>query len=200
LRIVRYFSLTVLAICLLCVALPGQDLVVWRSGDQIRVAAPRLHVLTGKPLDRLKNGNQVAFDFHLSVLGEGRTTVLRRAFERFAISYDLWEEKFSVAGVRTSKADASRLTAAAAEAWCLDNVGVPLAGLPGDKPVHVELDIRAQDSKDEPPLIGDTGVSLSSLIEIFSRGGKTQQPAQWRLIAGPVRLADLDAQPRRGAN
>ena len=169
----------------------AQDLVLRASADQIMVAAPKLHFLTGKPLERLRNGNAVAFDFHLAVLADGKQSILRRNFDRFVVSYDIWEEKFSISRMRTIRSAASRLSADAAEAWCLDNIAVASSGLPRDKPVWIRLDIRAQENRNAKPLGEDEGISLSSLIEIFSRTGK-QEPNQWRLEAGPVRLGEIE--------
>ncbi len=155
------------------------------SSDQIRVAAPKLHFLTGNPLERLKNGNAVAFDFHLAIFGESKQSILRRNFDRFVISYDIWEERFSISRMRTARSSVSGLTADAAEAWCLENIAVSTSGLPPDRPVWVRLDIRAQDTRQA--LSDQEALSLSSLIELFSRPGK-REPNQWRLEAGPIRL------------
>jgi hypothetical protein len=93
--------------------------------------------------------------------------------------------------MRTVRSAVSRLSADAAEAWCLDNIAVSSSGLPRDRPVWIRLDIRAQENKNATPLAEDEGISLSSLIEIFSRTAK-QEPNQWRLEAGPVRLDDIE--------
>jgi hypothetical protein len=154
------------------------------------VSAPKLHFLTGKPLERLRNGNAVAFDFHLAVLAEGKQSILRRNFDRFVISYDIWEERFSISRMRTVRSAASRLTAGDAEAWCLDNIAVSSSGLPRDKPVWIRLEIRAQENRDPKPLTDEEGIGLLSLIEIFSRPVK-QEPNQWRLEAGPITLGDI---------
>jgi hypothetical protein len=132
----------------------------------------------------------VAFDFHLAVLNEGKQSILRRNFDRFVVSYDIWEQKFSVSRMRSSRSSATRLSAEAAETWCLDNIAVSASGLPDDKPVWIRLDIKAQDSRQQTPISEDEGISLSNLIEIFSRRGNQEQN-QWRLEAGPVRLHDI---------
>ena len=69
-------------------------------------------------------------------LSDNRQLVLRRGFERFVVSYDLWEEKFSATRMRTARTSASHLSAEAAEAWCLDHLSVPAGGLTTDKPVY----------------------------------------------------------------
>ena len=187
---IRFGCVSAVAAAVGCITLLAQDLMLRASADQIMVSAPKLHFLTGKPLERLRNGNAVAFDFHLAVLGDTKQSILRRSFDRFVISYDLWEEKFSISRMRTSRSAATRLSADAAEAWCLDNIAVASSGLPRDTPVWIRLDIRAQENRDLRPLSEEEGISLSSLIEIFSRPGK-QEPNHWRLEAGPVRLADI---------
>src|SRR5690242_2365783 len=66
------------------------------DGDVIHVAVPELHFIAGKPLERLRNGLSVVYLSQLSLLTDDRATVFRRAPDRLVVSYDLWEEKFSV--------------------------------------------------------------------------------------------------------
>ncbi|MGH9629843.1 MAG: hypothetical protein ACRD7E_16120, partial [Bryobacteraceae bacterium] len=153
--------------------------------------------LAGKPLERLRNGHSVAFNMQLSALGEAKTSVLRRSFERCVVSYDLWEEKFSVTRMRSSPSSASRLSAKAAEQWCVDNISLPSAGLPRDRSIWIRLDIQAQGPKDPPILSDDEGVSLAALVEIFSRVTGTQPPNSWKLEAGPLKIADLPKEQAR---
>jgi hypothetical protein len=178
----------------------GQELLVHNEGDQVRISAPKLHFLTGKPLQRIQNGNAVAYDFQLSVLGEAKTAVLRRGFERFVFSYDLWEERFSVARMRSTQGSVSHLTAAAAEAWCLDNMAFSTSGLPIDKPVWIRLEVRAQEPKESINPSADQGISIANLIEIFSRASKAKQPQYWNLETGPVKLSTLRSATVRGAD
>ena len=62
------------------ITLLAKELMLRASADQIQVSAPKLHFLSGKPLERLKNGNAVAFDFNLIVLNDNRESILRRNF------------------------------------------------------------------------------------------------------------------------
>jgi len=39
-------------------------------------------------------------------------------------------------------------------------------------------------------VVGDSGISLTTMIEVFSRKSRTDR-AHWTLDAGPLRLADL---------
>jgi hypothetical protein len=176
------------AVCLCALA---QQLLVSAKGDDLHFASPKLHFLTGKPLDHLRDGRSVAFDFHVRVTDEGKSAVLRAAFERFVISYDLWEERFSVTTLRTSRASASHLTAPAAEAWCLESLRVAMAGLPEDSPLWVRLDVRAQDPVRRRSGEEDEALSLGNLVDLFSRATRSQQPQQWTAEAGPIVLRNL---------
>ncbi len=169
----------------------GDAVVVPRmNGEALSVSAPGLRFLEGKPLDRLKDGVPVSFDFQLSLLAAGDRAPLRRAFERFTISYDLWEERFSAVR-RGVLRQASRLTARAAESWCLDNLAVPTTGLARDRRVVVRLELRAADGNDSAPTRGDDGFSLTSLVDIFSRTARGRQP-QWALETQAMRLDQVN--------
>src|SRR6202142_4220229 len=163
--------------------------VTW-DGDDLHVAAPELHFLAGKPLDRLKDGAAVVFLTQLTLTTDNFTTSLRRTPERFIFSYDLWEEKFSVTKAGEGQRTVAHLSAAAAEAWCLDNVAISSTGLPQDRPFWLRFELRAAEPKDEAAVIGESGLNLTRLIEIFSRRPPDQQP-QWNEDAGPLRLGDL---------
>jgi len=170
-------------------AAPQASLVPRLNGDTLLVRAAGLRLLEGKPLERLKNGVAVSFDMELSLLSVVDRSTLRRAFERFTFSYDLWEEKFSVVR-RGVMRQASRLTAEAAGAWCLDNIAAPVAGLAPDRRFIARLEARLADSRDPKPDVQEPGFSLTALVEVFSRPARGREP-QWTLESGPVRLADL---------
>ena len=97
----------------------------------------------------MRNGASVTYDMQLSILNENRQLVLRRGFERFVVSYDLWEEKFSATRMRTARTSASHLTRGS---------GRELVSRPFERscrgarrpisPSIVRLDIRAQEPKD----------------------------------------------------
>jgi hypothetical protein len=173
-----------------CLAVFAEDLIIRSVGDELRVSAPDLHFLTGKPLDRIHNGNAVPYDFQLSVLADGKAVVLRRVFDRFVFSYDLWEEKFSVVRTRGARAQVSNVSATQAEAWCVENMEVSISGLPPDQPLGLRLEVRAEDPHDRSPA-GDEAMSLKTLIELFSRASRSGQPQYWRAEAGPLKLAEL---------
>jgi hypothetical protein len=169
----------------------SQELKPLWNGSEVRVTAPRLRFLTGKPLESLRNGRAVAFDFQLT-LNSGPSIVARSA-DRFVISYDLWEEKFSVTRLAREgsvRKQVSHLNDEAAQAWCLDSISVPTKGVASDQPVTVALEVRAADLRDAREILTDPGISLTALIEIFSRQTRAQQP-KWNLQYGPVRLNDV---------
>lgn len=187
----RYLAvIAVLAAPMFTAATRAQDVAVRAAGDQLQVSAPSVRFISGKPLDILRNGAAVAYDIQLSVLADNRQPPLRRAFERFVISYDLWEERFTVSRLRSTRSSASHLTALQAESWCLDRFSIPFAGLPQDRPLWVRLDIRASNGRDTQPL-DDEGLSIATLIELFSRPGKTPGVTHWRADSEPFKIADL---------
>ena len=185
----RRWLLAGVAVPLSCLGARERLSVAW-DGDDLHVAAPQMHFLAGKPLDRLKDGAAVVFLTQLTLTTDNFTTSLRRTPERFVFSYDLWEEKFSVTKLGEGQRTVAHLSANAAEAWCLDNVAISSTGLPQDRPFWLRFELRAAEPKDEAAVIGESGLNLTRLIEIFSRRPRDQQP-QWTADAGPLRLGDL---------
>jgi hypothetical protein len=160
-----------------------------RRGDHLFVSAPRLELLRGPLMDRLRNGSTVPFDFHLALWTGMRSQLRRRAFERFVVSYDLWEERFSVTGLRSPRPSASNLSASAVPAWCLDHISLHPVELPGDTPVWVRLDVRAVEAR-EARLVDEDGLSLTSLIDLLSRPSR-REPNRWTLETGPVSFSTI---------
>ena len=172
--------------------------VTW-DGDSIHVSAPQLHFLTGKPLERLKDGSSVIFLSQLTVSADAsRLAILRRLPERFVVSYDLWEEKFAVTRLSGSPRSASHLSPAGAEAWCVESMVISSQGIDPHRQFWLHLEMRAADPKEEAAVIGDPGISITRLIEVFGRRPRFEQP-QWSLDAGPLRLSDLKRSNGRGA-
>jgi hypothetical protein len=193
---VRSSGVSVLVVLCLCQAVPvraeDSPVQVRLSGDRLEVSAPSLNFVSGKALEHLRNGNSVAFDIQLSVLGDARQTVLRRAFERFVFSYDLWEERFSVARMRTSRGSVGNLSAHSAESWCIDKLSVLTAGLPQDRPLWVRIDVRAQEVRSRQTAEADEdGFSIAALIELFSRPGRPRGGLQWRAESTAFEIANL---------
>lgn len=170
------------------------------DGDNLHVAAPQLHFLTGQPLGRLHDGATVVFLSQLTLLREDHLSVFRKVLERLTVSYDVWEEKFRVM-MGSGGPSASRLSASAAETWCLDNLVISALGLSPDRPFWLRFELRAEDPRNLSSVLGASGISLTGMIEIFSRKPRSdEQP--WTLESGPLRLSDLrtaaSRRPRNG--
>lgn len=173
----------------------AQVVTVETLGDALKIRAPGFSFLKGEPLTRLKDGRSVRVELAAMVLpapGKSPTAVTRRIF---SLSYDLWEERFAVTAVDARSRSVSHLVLAAAEAWCVEQLAIPLSALGAlgrDAPFWVRLEYRVVDG-DAAPDPSDSGYTLQALIEALSRRRQTEssQPA---LEAGPFRL------PPRGAS
>lgn len=179
-------------------AMFAEELILRSQGNRLDFSAPRLHYLTGRPLARLKNAEPVAFDFQVTLSLTNQTNVVRQNTARFVVSYDLWEERFAVTKVAPARKTASHLTATEIESWCVQEMAITdLNGIAANQQLWAHMEIRAEDER-ESRLFGrdnitDSGISLTSLIERFSKPSKANQP-RWVLDAGPITLEQL----RRG--
>ena len=166
----------------------NQSLIPRHIDNDLRVSAPGVHFLIGKALSRLHDGAAVPFDFQLVVSAGSKDNVVARALERFTVSYDVWEEKFSVVRVRDFRKSGMRLSAHSAESWCLDNIFVPASALPAGQKLWARLEIRSAESRE--PVAASSGINLATLIEIFSRPSRPQQD-HWLLESAPFELSSL---------
>jgi hypothetical protein len=178
-------------------AMWAEELILRAQGNRLDFSAPRLHYLTDGVVKRLKNAESVPFDFNLTLAAGTRTAIIRQNPARFVISYDLWEERFSVTKVTPNRRSAAHMTAAQVETWCVQEMSLDLNGVPANQPLWAKLEIRAEDER-ESRLFGkdnitDAGINLTSLIERFSRPPRTTQQ-HWTLEGGPKTLEEL----RRG--
>jgi len=169
----------------------SQSLIVAHNGKQLHVAAPQLHFLEGKPLEQLHNGASVTYALTLTLTSG--VSVTMRLQERFVLSYDLWEEKFSVVQAGPPGRSASHLTAAAAEVWCLDNMPLPVPAFNPDKSFTVKLECSVVVHEGAGSESG-SGLTLAGLIDVFSRK-KREEPPHWEALSGPLRLMDLKQNP-----
>lgn len=166
------------------------ELHVHRASGELHVSAPTLHFLSGKSLQRLRDGAVVPFDVQLTVSAGSKNIVVARALERFTISYDVWQEKFSVIRIRDFHKSNLNLTANAAEAWCLDNIFVSASGLPWDRQLWARLEVRSAEEAARPSSAKDPSISIATLIDIFSRNPRPQQE-HWSLESVAFHLRDL---------
>src|SRR5581483_3694070 len=116
-----------------------ESLEVSFDGDNLRVAAPGLHFLTGKPLERLRDGATVTFLSQLTLFSDAQGTVFKRVAERLVVSYDLWEEKFSVTIPGGGKRQIPHVSATQAESWCLENLAISALGLAPNRPFWLQF-------------------------------------------------------------
>jgi hypothetical protein len=166
------------------------SLLVERHDGYLRVSAPQLHFLTGRALDRLHDGSTVTYAITLTAVAERSKKPAFLLQERFAVSFDLWEEKYSVVQIRQDGRAASRLTAAMAEAWCLENMPIPVPAVPDRQPFVIRLECSIDASEAENGSISGSGLTLAGLIDVFSRK-RNEEPLRWQATSGPLRLSDL---------
>ncbi len=164
------------------------------DGEVLHIFAPNFSFLNGKPLERLKDGASIAFIAQLTVSSSPNYVVPdARSVARFAVSYDIWEERFSVTKITDrpdQKRTVSHLPGPEAEAWCFNNLAISRNDVPADKPFYLQLDLRVEDPRDQAGVIGDSGISIARMVQIFSRPVREKQ-VHWLLDSGPVRLEDF---------
>lgn len=188
-------ALLVLAAILAFAAPP---LEVRLDAGRIRAAAPHLDFLMGQPAERLRNGAPVPFAIALTLSRGERTNAFARDTARYVVSYDLWEEKYSVVKLGTSRS-VSHLAADAAENWCIGELSTP-AEAAGNERFWVRIDVRALRSSGRAPAPDEpVPISLGRLIDWFSRKPEPEEP-QWSAEAGPMRISDLEKRSERRSN
>jgi hypothetical protein len=171
------------------VRVSAQTLTVDTAGGTLKIRAPGFSFLKGDPLARLKDGRSVRVELAALVMaapGKSSAAATRRIF---ALSYDLWEERFAVTMVGGRSQSVSHLAASAAEAWCVEQLTIPLSALGvlgRNAPFWIRLEYRILDS-DSPPDSADSGYSLQALIDALSRRRKAE-PSPHALEAGPFHL------------
>ncbi len=166
---------------------------------KVRVSAPNLHFVMGNTLERLHNGAPVPFAIQLALSTDRWLTIAQRDIERFVLSYDLWEEKFSISKLGSPRKSASHLNVRTAESWCVEEMAVPPASISPQQPFWLRIEVRAENPDDaDARVLTEDGVSLTRLVELFSRRARNDQ-TRWVAEAGPFRLADLTRGRRPGA-
>jgi len=174
-----------------CAYLSAQPapLTVEREGERLRLSAPELHFLAGEPLERLHDGRSVTYVFTASLHAHRDGPRGRGVTREVVLSYDLWEERFAVVRRDDSKSAASHLTAAAAEAWCVDLLALPVRAVPVDGTFVVRLECSLLEVGGQP---ADTpsAATFTGLIDLLSRKARAAPP-RWEAASLPLRLADL---------
>lgn len=182
------------AAALLTVAVRGDDPRVRINDNLLGLQGTPVHFLTGKPLENLKNGATIAYNFQLSLLDSQRLPKARTV-ERFVFSYDLWEERFSIVQLSRNGTDsgagrASNLTVEAAEQWCLGRMSILASPFSRQQEFRLRLEVRADQPRRRERRVEEDPVSLAMLIEIFSRPARDQQNA-WQTETAPFRIESL---------
>lgn len=185
----------VLAVLLPPSTTAAQQVTVTTAGDGLKIRAPGFTFLKDAPLDRLKDGRSVRLEIAVMALpgrGESPVAAARRIF---ALSYDLWEERFAAATVESRPLRVSHLTSAAVVAWCLDQLQIPLDALGRlgtDAPFWIRLEYRILDGDGVAGTDDEASpFTLQGLIDVLSRRRRSESSGD-ALEAGPFRL------PRRG--
>ena len=194
-RITRRWCLLALAGAPAGLGVAPKPFVVRLDGDILRVSAPDLNFFSDKLLQRLKDGGTVGFLGQLSVSSGTQSTVQARSVVRFAFSYDLWSELFTVSvnPITRDHPPARNLTREAAQAWCLDRLKIDLSKLPPDQPIWVRLEIASESPNETAGIVGESGISISGLVQLFSHNPKDEEIHLVR-ERGPFTISDL----RRG--
>ena len=162
--------------------------------EALRILAPgaSFELIEGEALERLQEGRAVRFDLELAVLAESGNAMVAERRQSVNVSYDLWEERFAVSLVGTEPRSISHLTAEAAEAWCLEQLTVPLAALGSvgrDTPFWIRLAFRVENREPAEGVDDGGRLSLRSLIDVLSRRGQDDELRD-SVEAGPFYLPD----------
>ena len=179
----------ILLALVLSATMAAQAVTVRRTGDTMAVRAPTFTFLKGEALGRLKDGRSVRVDLSLAVLAKAGAAHVTQVRQTFVLSYDLWEERFAAAILGSPARSAAYLSAAAAEAWCLEQLTVPVSAmgsLARDAQFWVRLEYRIEDGATRPAT-GGVADTLQGLIDALSRKGKAGELSH-SIEAGPFRL------------
>jgi hypothetical protein len=160
-----------------------------RHGDHLSVTAPRWHFISSRTIEKLQNGSTIVCVLTLTLSPAHSRKQTFRA--KFVISYDLWEENYSISIISGGR-KASRLTIAMAEAWCLENLPIPIRSIPERQVFSIKLDcfIQEDEYREEEKESGGGDPLFSELVDIFSRK-KKEEPLRSDISGGPFRLEDL---------
>jgi hypothetical protein len=185
----RSVPLIIVAILIDLAWLGAQSVTVTRVTDTLHVRAPEFRFLQGRVLTQLRDGRTARLDVRLELLGRANGTVLAQTEQGFNVSFDLWEERFAVTRLGQPSRSVSHLTSTAAEAWCLDNVTIPLTAIPPDRrsAVWMRLVLRTRDEAPARQMDEDSGFSIRILIDALGRRSDGEVPPLI-LQAGPFNV------------
>lgn len=176
----------------------AQTLTIDIVSEVLRIRAPAFSFLAGDPLARLKDGRSVRVELAAMALPAPAKSPAATTRRSFTLSYDLWEERFAVTSVDMRSQSVSHLTMAAAEAWCVEQLTIPVSALGAlgqSLPLWIRLEARVLDG-DSMSDADNSSYTLQALIDILSRRHKAE-PAPHTLEAGPFRLPSRGSAPPR---
>ncbi len=170
--------------------LSSQSITVTTAGGVVRVQAPGFRFIDGEPLARLKDGQSMRVDLELSVLAKPGGAAAAQRRQTFVLSYDLWEERFAVTLADVPPRSISHLTSTAAEAWCVQQLAVPVSALGAlgqNLPFWVRLEYTVLNGSSAAR--DDGGFTLRGLIDLLSQRRKAGE-ALHAIEAGPFRVQE----------
>jgi hypothetical protein len=190
-RSIRAWWLVAAFLSGMVLAMTVEELILSAHDNRLEFSTP-VHFLNPQLLARLHNAAEVPFVIQTKLFSGRSNNLYRQAEDRFVVSFDLWEEKYSVVALQTPRKSKAHLTAADAEKWCLNQMALDTTGLSSSEPIWTLLDIRAEEPVRDGGLfgrgnIGESGISLTPLIEVFSKPARSQQP-HWTFKRGPETL------------
>lgn len=154
-------------------AMLAEDLILEQRNNRLEFSVPRTDFFAGQPSARLRNALEVPFLIKTTLWSGNKTHVFSSAVDQFVVSFDIFEETYSVVKVQAPRKSKSHLTAKAAQAWCINEMSLDTTGLSGTEPLWARLEIVAQDPPRDGSLLGDSvsehGISLGALVEFFGR-------------------------------
>jgi|SRR5271156_4190981 len=187
----------------MALAMLAENLILNHRNNRLEFSAPHTDLFAGQTLARLHNAAEVPFLIKTTLWSGNKNHVFKSAVDRFVISFDLWEtteKAYSVVKMEPPRKTAAHLTAAAARDWCLSQMSLDTTGLSGTEPLWARLEIRAEDPPRDGSPFGDSvnssGISLTTLIEIFGRPAGSQQ--HWELDSPPAFTLN-ELKPTRGS-
>ena len=181
---------TILLMAAAAADLSTQSVTIKSTAGALQVQAPGFAFIEGAVADRLRDGRSVRVDVDLMVLEQPKGTAVAQTRQSYALSFDLWEERFAVTRIGTPARSISHRTAKNAEAWCLEHLTIPLTALGRvgrDTPFWIRLAYRVQDAPAAANASSDEGLTLAALIDRLSRR-REQAQTERSVEAGPFRL------------
>lgn len=170
-------------------SLSAQSLGLELDAGDLHIRAPGLRFIDGEALDRLRAGGAVTYVLRAAALNRPGGAEFVADELRFAVSYDLWEERFAVSRGGNDSGAISHLTAREVEDWCLESLGLPAREI-GEGQFWIRLEYRVDGYGEDADSDGDSLFTLEGLIDTLSRRSRGEQPSG-SIESGPFELSDL---------